>query len=219
MTKFVPTDSPCYKTCKASFCALPTFPDSTNPSGLCSMKTIVLDRDGVINEDSDHYIKSPQEWIPVQGSLEAIARLHNNGYRVAVATNQSGLARGLFDEFTLAKIHQTMCAQAEDAGGLIEGVFYCPHGPDEGCSCRKPATGLLQQIEAEFNSVLRGAFFVGDSLKDMQAAKAFEMQPVLVRTGKGRDTESRIIDAGLGSIPVYENLESAVIEHIVKSGS
>lgn len=174
------------------------------------MKTIVLDRDGVINEDSDHYIKSPEEWIPVQGSLEAIALLHNNGYRVVVATNQSGIARGLFSDITLANIHQTMCDQVESMGGLIDGVFYCPHGPGEGCTCRKPGTGMLEQIESEFQCVLRGAYFIGDSLKDLQAARAFHMLPVLVRSGKGKDTEANLITEGFGDIPVFDDLKMAV---------
>lgn len=181
------------------------------------MKTIVLDRDGVINADSDHYIKSPQEWHPIPGSLEAIAMLHNNGYRVAVATNQSGLARGLFDEIALSNIHQTMAAQVEAAGGFIEGVFYCPHGPDEGCSCRKPGVALLEQIEAEFQCVLRGAYFVGDSLKDLQAATAYQMQPVLVRTGKGSETETQLSASGLKSVPVFDNLRQAVKELVCQS--
>ncbi len=179
------------------------------------MKTIVLDRDGVINEDSDNYIKSPEEWKPIAGSIEAISLLHNNGYRIAVATNQSGLARGLFDEFTLARIHQTMCQQAEAGDGLIEGVFYCPHGPDDGCDCRKPATGLLQQIEKEFQCVLHGAYFVGDSLKDLQAARAFKMQPILVRTGKGSATENEIPKHGLAGIPVFDNLLTAIEKHVL----
>lgn len=179
------------------------------------MKTIVLDRDGVINEDSDHYIKSPEEWQPIPGSIEAISLLHNNNYRVAVATNQSGLARGLFDEITLARIHQTMCEAVENEGGLIEGVFYCPHGPDEGCHCRKPATGLLEQIESDLQSVLRGAYFIGDSLKDLQAATAFAMRPILVRTGKGLGTENELADNQMADVPVYDNLLAAVTSLVV----
>jgi D-glycero-D-manno-heptose 1,7-bisphosphate phosphatase len=182
------------------------------------MKTIVLDRDGVINADSDHYIKSPQEWHPIPGSLEAIAMLYNNGYRVAVATNQSGLARGLFDDVALSNIHQTMAAQVEAMGGVIEGVFYCPHGPDEGCACRKPGVGLLEQIEKEFQCVLRGAYFVGDSLKDLQAAAAYHMNPVLVRTGKGAGTENDLAEAGLQSVPVFDNLLDAVQQILGQDG-
>ena len=174
------------------------------------MKTIVLDRDGVINEDSDNYIKSPDEWIPVPGSMEAIRLLNDYEYTVAVATNQSGLARGLFDDIALANIHHKMCYMVEEHGGLIEGVFYCPHGPEEGCGCRKPAVGLLKQIESEFECVLHGAYFIGDSAKDLQAALSYKMQPILVRSGKGLDTEAQLQRLGLEDTPVYDNLLSAV---------
>ncbi|HAU23648.1 MAG TPA: D-glycero-beta-D-manno-heptose-1,7-bisphosphate 7-phosphatase [Gammaproteobacteria bacterium] len=174
------------------------------------MKIIVLDRDGVINEDSDDYIKSPEEWSPVPGSLEAIAALHVDGYKVAVATNQSGLGRMLFDEIALANIHQKMCSMVEDCGGFIEGVFYCPHLPNAGCDCRKPKTGLLQCIEDELLTSLTGQYFVGDSLKDLQAARAFSMQPVLVRTGKGRLTESRLYELEGEPVPVFDNLAQFV---------
>ena len=174
------------------------------------MKTIVLDRDGVINEDSDNYIKSPEEWLPVNGSLEALSLLHKNGFRIAIATNQSGLARGLFDGSALAAIHHKMCSMVEDAGGYIDGIFFCPHGPDEGCQCRKPGTGLLEQIELEFQCELPGAYLIGDSLKDIQAAVAYRMQPILVRTGKGCATESTLTSSGLPDVPVCNDLLSAV---------
>lgn len=174
------------------------------------MKIIVLDRDGVINEDSDDYIKSPEEWLPLPGSLEAIAALNMSGYKVTVATNQSGLGRMLFDEITLANIHQKMCSMVEDCNGFIEGVFYCPHLPDAGCDCRKPKTGLLKRIEGELLTSLAGQYFVGDSLKDLQAARAFSMQPVLVRTGKGRLTESRLDEFGGDPVPVFDNLAQFV---------
>lgn len=174
------------------------------------MKIIVLDRDGVINEDSDDYIKSPEEWVAVPGSLEAIAALNMIGYKVTVATNQSGLGRGLFDEIALAKIHQKMCSMVEESGGFIEGVFYCPHLPDAGCECRKPRTGLLARIEDELYDTLAGCYFVGDSLKDLQAARAFNMKPVLVRTGKGRVTENQLIELEGDPIPVFDNLAQFV---------
>jgi len=178
------------------------------------MKTIVLDRDGVINEDSDSYIKSPDEWLPIKGSLEALSLLHKNDFRIAIATNQSGLARGLFDGSALAAIHHKMCSMVEDVGGYIDGIFFCPHGPDEGCRCRKPATGLLEQIELEFQCELPGAYLIGDSLKDLQAAINYRMQPILVRTGKGRITESELASNGLSGIPVCDDLLTAV-KHIV----
>ena len=112
-------------------------------------KLVILDRDGVINEDSDDYIKTLDEWIPIAGSIDAIARLSRAGYSIAVATNQSGLARGYFDEVTLANMHALLCELVEEAGGQVDTICYCPHGPDEGCRCRKPAPGLLEQISAE----------------------------------------------------------------------
>src|SRR5690606_4302045 len=115
----------------------------SSESPTSAARVIILDRDGVINEDSDEYIKSPQEWIPIPGSLEAIARLHRAGWRVVVATNQSGVARGLFDIDTLMRIHEKMHRAVEEAGGRIEAVFFCPHGPDDACQCRKPRPGLL----------------------------------------------------------------------------
>lgn len=172
--------------------------------------TVVLDRDGVINQDSDDYIKSPDEWIPVPGSLEAIARLSAAGYRVVVATNQSGLARQLFDEYALARIHHKMCSMVEEAGGIIDGIFYCPHAPDARCACRKPATGLLLQIEREFDCSLQASVFIGDSLKDVEAALAHGCRPVLVRTGKGAHSEKELRRNGLDTVPVYDDLNQAV---------
>ena len=174
------------------------------------MKAIVLDRDGVINEDSDDYIKTADEWQPIAGSLEAIARLHSAGYVVAVATNQSGLSRGYFDEYDLANIHQKMLALVEERGGVIDGIFYCPHGPGEGCGCRKPATGLLSQIETELDLQLEQAYFVGDSRKDLEAAIAFRMQPILVRTGKGRQTEQALLAEPLPGVSIFDDLQTAV---------
>ena len=176
------------------------------------MKLVILDRDGVINQDSDSYIKSPEEWLPIDGSLEAIARLHQCGFRVAVATNQSGVARGLFDLYTLARIHQKMCSLAEESGGLIDGVFFCPHGPDEGCGCRKPQPGLLAQIASEFEVSLQGVPFVGDSLKDIQAARSAGCRPILVLTGKGGQTIETSDPAELSGVTVVADLREAVKE-------
>ena len=149
--------------------------------------------------------------MPVPGSPKAISLLFNSGYRVAVATNQSGLARGLFDEFTLARIHQKMHELIEEEGGQIEGVFYCPHGPDEGCECRKPKTGLLEKIREEFGAPLSGCYLIGDSLRDLQAAVKFGLKPVLVRTGKGLKSEQQLETAGLSSVPVFDHLHAAVL--------
>ena len=159
------------------------------------MHTVILDRDGVINQDSDSYVKSAEEWVPIAGSIEAMARLSRAGWRVVIATNQSGLARGLFDGAALAAMHDKLCGLVEAAGGKVDGIFYCTHGPDAGCECRKPGTGLLQQIEREFAVSLQGCWFVGDSLRDLQAAQRFGCQPVLVRTGKGLATERGLVEA------------------------
>ena len=173
-------------------------------------KTIVLDRDGVINEDSSSYIKTAEEWIPISGSISAIARLHQANFRVIIASNQSGLARGYFDEAALARIHDKMNSLVEDSGGVISAIFYCPHSPDAGCSCRKPKTGLLQRAEVEFDISLAGDYFVGDSLKDLQAAASFNMEPLLVRTGNGRQTEVSLSKEIRDQTHIFNDLESAV---------
>jgi D-glycero-D-manno-heptose 1,7-bisphosphate phosphatase len=152
-------------------------------------KLVVLDRDGVINEDSPEYVKSVAEWRPIPGSLEAIAALSTAGFRVVVVTNQAGVARGLFDERTLAAIHERMLSAARSAGGDIAGIYYCPHHPTAGCDCRKPRPGLLRQVERDFNCTLRGAPFIGDKTSDLDAAAAVGARPILVRTGMGAATE------------------------------
>jgi D-glycero-D-manno-heptose 1,7-bisphosphate phosphatase len=156
------------------------------------MKLAVLDRDGTINHDSDQYIKSPEEWRPIRGSLEAIARLTQAGWRVVVATNQSGIARGLFDMATLNAIHQAMHAAVLQAGGRIDAIFFCPHAADSDCECRKPRPGLLHEIARRMNVDLATVPVIGDSLRDLQAAAAAGARPILVLTGKGRKTR----DAG-----------------------
>jgi len=172
------------------------------------MKLVILDRDGVINEDSDDFIKSPAEWKPLRGSLEAIARLHQAGWRVVVATNQSCIARKLFDLDTLARIHETMHRQVRDAGGIIDAVFFCPHGPDDHCDCRKPAPGMLHDIARRLHIELAGVPAIGDSLRDIQAAQAAGASPILVTTGKGSNT---VNNPGLDkAVPVFNDLYSAV---------
>ena len=156
------------------------------------MKLIILDRDGVINQDSERYIKSAEEWLPIPGSVEAIARLTQAGYSVAVATNQSGLGRGLFDLDELEAIHDKMRELVAHAGGEIAGIYYCPHLPAAGCTCRKPAPGLLDAIAEDFATTLTDVVFIGDSLKDLQAGVARQCRPVLVRTGKGAAYEKRL---------------------------
>ena len=152
------------------------------------MKLIILDRDGVINVDSALYIKSPAEWKPLPGSLEAIARLNQAGYKVVIATNQSGIGRGLFDMDTLNAMHEKMHKALAVVGGRVDAIFYCPHTADEGCSCRKPKPGMFERIAALYNQDLSGVPAIGDSLRDLQAASALGCAPILVRTGKGEKT-------------------------------
>ena len=173
-------------------------------------RTIVLDRDGVINQDSSSYIRNAEEWIPIRGSINAVARLHQANYRVIIASNQSGLARGYFDEAALTSMHEKMNLMVEAAGGMISAIFYCPHSPDAGCSCRKPKTGLLKRAEIELEISLFGDYFVGDSLKDLQAACSFNMKPILVRTGNGRQTELSLSKKIKDKTFTFNDLESAV---------
>jgi len=152
------------------------------------MKLVILDRDGVINFDSAQFIKSPAEWKPIPGSLEAIARLNQSGYRVVVATNQSGVGRGLFDMDTLNKIHEKMHKSLFTVGARIDAIFYCPHAADSACECRKPKPGMFKRISQTLNIDLAGVPAIGDSLRDLQAGAAVGCKPILVRTGKGEKT-------------------------------
>ena len=178
------------------------------------MKLIILDRDGVINFDSDHFIKSPAEWKPIPGSLEAIARLTQAGYRVVVASNQSGIDRGLFDRDTLNAIHDKMHRAVRTAGGRIDAIFYCPHSADSNCSCRKPKPGMFERIAACFNADLGEAYAIGDSLRDLQAAARAGAKPVLVLSGKGKGTQAE------GGLPegtrIFDDL-AAVVDFILAS--
>jgi D-glycero-D-manno-heptose 1,7-bisphosphate phosphatase len=149
---------------------------------------VVLDRDGVINHESPDFIRTPAEWHPIDGSLAAIARLCRAGFRVYVATNQSGIARGLIRPEDLAAIHARLTAAVAAAGGELAGIFFCPHGPDDGCNCRKPRPGLLRRIEAELGYALAGQPVVGDSARDLDAARAVGARPILVLTGNGAAT-------------------------------
>jgi D-glycero-D-manno-heptose 1,7-bisphosphate phosphatase len=170
------------------------------------MRWVILDRDGVINEDSDAYIKSPEEWTPIEGSLEAIAQLHQSGFRIAVLTNQAGVARGLFDLPALERIHDKMRLAAKKAGGMIDAIFFCPHGPEDGCACRKPRTGLYKQFARQFDIELAGIPAVGDSLRDLQAAQSVGAEPILVETGKGIRTLRRNPDL---DVQTFVNLHEA----------
>ncbi len=177
------------------------------------MKLIILDRDGVINADSDMFIKSPAEWLPIPGSLEAIARLNQAGYRVVVATNQSGVGRGLFDMATLNTIHDKMHKAAALVGARIDAVFFCPHTSESHCHCRKPKSGMFEEIATRYNVDLNGVPAIGDSLRDLQAGTALGTRPYLVLTGKGSKTFAA------GNLPegtqVFANL-SAVVADLIK---
>ena len=174
------------------------------------MKVIILDRDGVINHDSDAYIKSTEEWIPIEGSLEAIARLNHSGYTVVVASNQSGIARGYFNIETLSAIHKKMDDMLSMLGGRVDAVFYCPHGPNDGCVCRKPKPGMLLDIGQRFNVPLTDVVFIGDSISDIKAASDAHALPMLVRTGKGVKAEKIVQAECKKSVPIYDDLASAV---------
>lgn len=177
---------------------------------------VVLDRDGVINRDSGEFIKSVAEWHAIPGSLDAIARLNAAGFRVAVVTNQSGVARGLFTEDTLLAIHRHMSAAVELAGGRLAGIYYCPHHPEDGCECRKPRTGLLRRLEQDLGCSLAGAAFVGDRLSDVLAAEAVGARPILVRTGTGAATERMLRGR---SVEVFADLDAAARALVAEAGT
>lgn len=169
-------------------------------------KYVLLDRDGVINQDSDNYIKSPDEWIPIEGSLEAIALLNKNGFKVVVISNQSGIARGFYSLETLNAMHEKMQRLLAEQGGQIEAIYFCPHSPNADCDCRKPKAGLLKQFSQEKNTPLKAIYFVGDSLSDIKAAQAVCALPLLVKTGKGLKT---LTDNPQLNIPIFETLYDA----------
>lgn len=155
-------------------------------------RLVVLDRDGVINRESPDFIRRPEEWLPLPGSIEAIADLTRSGFSVVVASNQSGVGRGLFSAATLTAIHQRMTRAVEAAGGRLAGIYFCPHRPDDGCVCRKPLPGLLRRIEADFGQALAGRPAIGDSYRDLEAAWRVGARAMLVRTGNGEATAIRL---------------------------
>jgi D-glycero-D-manno-heptose 1,7-bisphosphate phosphatase len=179
-------------------------------------KLIVLDRDGVVNEDSPLYIKSPDEWYAIAGSIEAIVKLQHHGYKVAIATNQSGIARHYFTADTVTLIHKKMIAEIEAAGGYfsVDDIFICPHGPEDNCECRKPKPGLLLRAARHFNVDPTEMLIIGDSMRDIVAAKACGAAAILVKTGKGRDTlrQAENID-----VPVCADLAEAVDLFVVNN--
>lgn len=172
------------------------------------MKLIILDRDGVLNQDSDQYIKSVDEWIPLAGSMEAVGRLCQAGYTLAVATNQSGLARGYFGLSELNAMHAKMEQLAAGFGGHFAHIAYCPHGPDDQCQCRKPLAGLIHEIEQKLQVSAQDAWIVGDSIRDLEAGLTAGCLPALVRTGKGASSEKKLAATGLANTPVFDDLAS-----------
>ncbi len=178
-------------------------------------RMIILDRDGVINQDSDDYIKNADEWIPIPGSLEAIKRLKKAGYLVTIASNQSGIARGLFSEDDLKAIDEKMHRMLDARGASVDGVFYCPHGPQANCICRKPKPGLLIQIAQKYDIDLSDTPYVGDNIGDIKAAKMANARPILVRTGKGEHVMQNYPEAL--DVPAYDDLAHFVRETLKNS--
>ena len=170
------------------------------------MKLIILDRDGVINEDSDDYIKSPDEWIPIAGSLEALGKLSQNGFKVIIITNQSGIGRKIFSIEMLNAIHKKMSINLAQYGGVIDGIFFCPCAPEENCNCRKPKSGLYNEVSDRLQISLENVFCVGDKITDIQAAQNARAKPILVKTGKENDDSGNIPK----NIPIYDDLLSFV---------
>ena len=179
------------------------------------MKLVILDRDGTINEDSAEFVKSPSEWRPLPGALEAIARLNHAGWHVVVATNQSGLGRGLFDVASLNAMHAKMHTMLAAVGGRVDAVFYCPHAPDEGCRCRKPEPGLFEQIGERYGIDLRGMPAVGDALRDLVSAAAAGCEPHLVLTGKAATLRDRALPEGYPADTVVHDDLAAFAQYLV----
>jgi len=166
---------------------------------------LILDRDGVVNQDSPNFVRSADEWLPLPGSIAAIAQLSRAGYTVAIASNQSGLGRGLFDRSALRSMHRKLRRLVSNEGGRIDRIVVCPHGPDEGCSCRKPKPGLLLRLARHYGVSLGGVPVIGDSLRDLQAAAAAGATPILVRTGNGKKTLMNL-PVALRDVPIYDDL-------------
>jgi D-glycero-D-manno-heptose 1,7-bisphosphate phosphatase len=183
-----------------------------------SRRLVILDRDGVINHDSDDFIKSPDEWRPIEGSLEAVAALSAAGFEVAVASNQSGIGRKLIDRPTLEAIHEKMRAAVRAAGGDIGRIVYCPHHPDDGCECRKPAPGLLRDLSRQYGVPLTNVPVIGDSTRDLEAAISVGARPILVLTGKGERSSAELTARGM-EVETYPRLREAADALIAESRS
>jgi D-glycero-D-manno-heptose 1,7-bisphosphate phosphatase len=183
------------------------------------MKLIILTRDGVINHGSDELIKSVDEWHPIDGSLQAMGRLYQAGYTLVIATNQSGIAKGLYDIQTLHAIHAKMGRMLEQYGGQVDSVFFCPHAPEEDCDCRKPRDGLFRDIMTRYQCSLKNVPAIGDCLRDIQAARSAGAQPVLVKTGKGENTLEKAKKKDLKGVPVYQDLAEVADAILAESDS
>ncbi len=169
---------------------------------------MILDRDGVVNRDSAAFVKSADEWLPLPGSIEAIAAMSKAGFTVTIASNQSGLARGMFNRAALRSMHRKLRRLVGAAGGRVDRIVVCPHGPEDGCNCRKPLPGLLHRLARHYGASLEGVWFIGDSARDLETAVAAGATPVLVRTGNGADTEATLAESFAG-IAVYDDLAAA----------
>ncbi len=182
-----------------------------------SRRLVILDRDGVINHDSDEFVKTPAEWIPIDGSIGAIARLSQAGFTVAVATNQSGIGRKLIEPSALEAMHEKLRALVTEAGGSVDRVAYCPHLPEDGCECRKPAPGLFKKLSRELGMPLDGVPVVGDSERDLEAARAVNARPMLVLTGYGEKTAAKLEGSG-DSVETFADLDAAASRLIAERG-
>ena len=180
-----------------------------------SRQLVILDRDGVINLESDEFVKTPAEWIPIDGSIAAIAKLSQAGFTVAVATNQSGIGRKLIEESALDAMHEKMRSLVRDAGGSVDRIAYCPHLPDDGCECRKPATGLFAKLSRDLGVPLDGVPVVGDSERDIEAARAVNARPILVLTGYGQETAAKLQQRG-DSVETFADLDAAAAQLIAE---
>ena len=181
-----------------------------------SRRLVILDRDGVINHDSDAFVKSPSEWLPIDGSIEAIAELSNAGFTVAVATNQSGVGRKLIDLPTLEAIHKKMRRAVTDAGGDLGRIVFCPHHPDDDCDCRKPNPGLFNKLARQYGVPINGVAMVGDSERDIVAANAVSGRPILVLTGNGQNTAAILAEKN-EEVETYPDLQAAAKQLIANS--
>ena len=176
--------------------------------GTSERRLVILDRDGVVNRDSAEFVKTTAEWVPIPGSIEAIACLEKAGYTVTIASNQSGLGRGLFDRRALRAMHRKLRRLVSAAGGHVGRIVVCPHAPDAGCACRKPKPGLLHRLGRHYGADLANTPVIGDSLRDLEAAASVGARPILVRTGNGRKTEKTLPET-LATIEIYDDLAAA----------